>query len=57
MLISSCSTTGAVQTDEGYCALFKPVYLLKREISALSSDTKRAILRNNEVYRELGCSE
>ena len=53
--MSACSTTGAVQTDEGYCALFKPVYLLGSEISALSSDTKRAILRNNEVYKELGC--
>ena len=53
MLMSGCGATGAVQTDEGYCALFKPVYLLEREISALSSGTKRAILRNNEVYGEL----
>ena len=57
MLISACSTTGSVQTDDGYCALFKPVSLLKREVSVLSSETKRAILRNNEVYRELGCNE
>lgn len=55
MLISGCGTGGAVQTDDGYCALYKPVYLLDREVSALSGETKRAILRNNEVYQELGC--
>ena len=55
MLIGSCSTIGAVQGDQGYCALYKPVFLLEGEISALSIDSKRTILRNNEVYRELGC--
>ena len=57
MLISACGTTGAVQTGEGYCALYKPVYLLERENSALSGITKRTILRNNELYKELGCFE
>ena len=55
MLISGCETTGAVQSDQGYCALYKPVLLTEAEVSALTSDTKRAILRNNEVYKELGC--
>ncbi len=53
MLISSCSTTGAVQTDDGYCALYKPVLMSGAEINELTSETKRAILRNNLVYREL----
>ena len=53
MLISSCSTTGAVQTDEGYCALYRPVLLLQAEVSTLSGETKRGILRNNLVYKEL----
>lgn len=53
MLISSCSTTGAVQTDEGYCALYKPVFVTRAEINELTNETKRAILRNNLVYKEL----
>lgn len=53
MLISSCSTTGSVQGEDGYCALYRPVFLLEAEVSALSGETKRAILRNNLVYKEL----
>ncbi len=53
MLISSCSTTGAVQTDDGYCALYKPVFVSSAEIPALTDETKRTILRNNLVYEEL----
>ena len=52
-LMIGCGTTGTVQSDQGYCALYRPVYLQEAEISALSSDTKRAILRNNLVYKEL----
>ena len=53
MLISNCSTTGAVQTDDGYCALYKPVFVSSAEIIALTDETKRTILRNNLVYKEL----
>ena len=55
MLTSGCAQIGAVQSDQGYCALYKPVLLTEAEITSLNSDTKRTILRNNEVYRELGC--
>ena len=55
MLMTACGTTGAVQGEDGYCALYDPVYLTEAEIASLTGETKRAILRNNEVYRELGC--
>ena len=55
MLTSGCAQTGAVQSDQGYCALYMPILLTEVEIISLTSDTKRTILRNNEVYRALDC--
>lgn len=55
ILMSACSTTGAVQGNQGYCALYKSVFLTEAEIASLTIETKRAILRNNEIYRALEC--
>ena len=55
MLMTACGATGAVQGDDGYCALYKPVLLTDGEIAVLTGETKRVILRNNQIYRDLGC--
>ena len=55
MLMTGCGTTGAAQGEDGYCALYKPVLLTEAEIRALTATTKRSILRNNELHKQLRC--
>lgn len=47
--MSACASTGG---DNGFCSVFKPTYLTDSDISTLSVDVKRKILRDNEFYKK-----
>ena len=48
--MSGCGTTGAAQGDDGYCALYKPVFLTEVEFLSVTSTTKRAFPCSNAAY-------